>query len=280
MDFVRDFCSVLLAIAAAVLLTLWAPSAWVQDTVVDTQGFLSVAEPLGSQQSFQDDVAATAVDGLLETVQIPTWAQSLVRPTLDSQAAALAHNQVFSTIWADSMGELHTTILDPAGGTVRADLNPYADNLVKPLGEKLGMTIDVPDTDLLTLTIVDVPASAWPQRLVTFAGMHAWLPWAGIACAVLAVLVAAHRGAMTFLMGLAVLIGGAALMLATQGVSALVPDAIEQARLVGALVGAFEKRLGIDMFVPSMALIGSGAAAMVAGLTVIGVQSARRRQVR
>lgn len=269
--------AVVLAVCAAAALALWAPAAWTRDTIVDRDGFLRIAEPLGSNAAFQKDVSDAAVDGVLDQVKVPRAVKALVEPALQDQAQNLTQSDAFGTIWSDSMGDLHSTLMNPRGGQVSADLNPYVDDLIDPVGRKIGVTIRVPDTDLLTLPIVTIPASPWPGRVTAFAGTASWIGWAGLAAAVVSILLARRRGIVAAILGVLVLAGGAALLFATQGVGALVPDSVDHARILGTLVQAFEKRLGMDMMVPSFELMAGGALVLVIGLVATGVRSARRR---
>lgn len=278
MDALRDLLAAVLALVSAISLALWAPAAWVQTHVVDERGFLAIAEPLGGNPAFQEDVSDAAVEGVMDQVEVPRVVRSMVRPAVEDQAKRLMQSAAFGTIWAGSMDDLHAVLLDPSGGTVRADLNPYVDELVAPVGDTLGVDLDVPEADLLRLDIVSIPASPWPGRIVAFAGASSWLPWAGFGSAALALLVARRRSVALLMLGAAVLIGGVALMLVTQGISALVPDAAEQARVVGTLVRAFEMRLGQDMVLPSAELMGAGALALVVALVLLGVSAGRGRR--
>lgn len=278
MHALRDLLAILLGLVSAVALTLWAPAAWTRAHVVDEQGFLAIARPLGGNEAFQQDVADAAVEGVMEQVQVPRAIRSLVRPAIEDQAGRLTSSAAFETIWADSMQDLHGVLMDPGGGTVTADLNPYVDDLVAPVGETLGVEIKVPDADLLRLDVVDVPASPWPARLVAFADAAAWLPWVGLSAAVLALVVAHRRGMALTVLGGSVLVGGALLLLGSQGIAVLVPDAAEDARVVGTLVKAFEARLGQDMLLPSMELMGAGALAVVVALVATGARRASDRR--
>lgn len=273
----RDLVAVLLALCAAAALALWAPATWARDHVVDRDGFLEIAKPLGANPQFQQDVSDAAVEGVLEQAKVPRVLTSLIEPTLQDQAAKLTQSEAFATIWSDSMGDLHTTLMDPAGGTVSADLNPYVDELVSPVGDAIGHEIDIPDADLLTLDIVTIPASPWPGRVTALASTAPWIGWAGIAAAVLSLLVARRRGAIGAVLGAALAVAGGALLLASQGIGAAIPASIDDARIVGTLVQAFEVRFGRDMVVPAVSLLGAGALALVVSLGAIGIHGARRR---
>lgn len=274
----RDLVAVLLALCAAVALALWAPATWTRDHLVDRDGFLEIARPLGANPQFQQDVSDAAVEGVLEQAKVPRPLAALIEPTIQDQAAKLTQSASFATIWSDSMGDLHTTLMDPAGGTVTADLNPYVDELVTPVGDLIGQDIDIPDADLLTLDIVTIPASPWPSRVTALASTAPWIGWAGIAAAVASLVLARRRGVIGAVLGAALLVAGGALLLGSQGIGMAIPGSIDDARIVGTLVQAFEARLGRDMVVPSVTLLGTGALALVAALGAMGVRSARRRE--
>lgn len=277
MDTVRDMLAALLAVAAAVMIVLWAPAAWVRDTVVDEQGFLSVAEPLGNEDSFRSEVARTAVTTVLDQVDVPGPVRSLVEPALNDVAGSLADDPVFGTIWSGSMKDLHTAIMSPGGGTVTADLNPYADALLEPVSQKLGISIDVPRTDALSLTIVTVPASPWADRLQTVADASGWIGWAGLGAGALSVLVASRRGVLGFALGLLVAIGGVADLAGSRVAGIVVPSSVADGPVLGSLVRAFEERLATDLSAPSFMVIGGGAAVMVVAIVVLGIGASRRR---
>lgn len=279
MDTVRDILAGVLAVAAAVMLTLWAPAAWVRDTVVDEAGFLSVAQPLGSQDSFRTEVADTAVTAVLDQIDVPRPVRSLVQPALQDAAQSLARDPVFGTIWDGSMKDLHTAIMSPQGGAVTADLNPYADALLKPVSERLGITIDLPETDALSLTIVTVPPSPWAGRLQAAADAASWIGWAGLGAAVLSVLVASRRGVLGFVLGLVVALGGVALLAGSRVAGIFVPTRVADSPILGSLVEAFEQRLAADLLAPAVIVIGGGAAVMALAIVVIGVAAGRRRPV-
>lgn len=277
MDTVRDILAGVLAVAAAVMLTLWAPAAWVRDTVVDEQGFLSVAQPLGEQQGFQDEVAKAAVDGVLDQVDVPRPVRSLVEPALQDGATSLARDPVFGQIWDGTVKDLHATLLRPEGGTVSADLNPFVDRLLAPVGDRLGITVSIPDTSSLTLDIVTIPASPWPERIQAFADAAGWMGWAGIGAAVLSLVVASRRGIMMFVLGLLIGVSGVALMFLAQVSGPLVPNSVDRSPILGSLVTAFEQRFMADMQSPSFIVIGAGAAVMAVALVTIGIGTSRRR---
>lgn len=272
MDLVRDMLAALLALAAAILLALWAPAVWLQDTVVDRDGFLEVARPLGTDQGFQDAVATTAVDQLFEQVDLPRFVADRVRPVVDDQVHALARTPAFDEIWAATAEDLHATLLDPDGGTVTADLNPYVDQLMGQVEDRIGFSVPIPHTDLLRLDVATIAPSPWPERARMLADASGWIGWAGIGSGLASIAVAARRGAMLFGLGLLLALGGGALLLAAHGAWDLAPGGIVGARVIDELLSAFEEHFRADMRVPGFALVGAGAASMVIALLALALR--------
>lgn len=277
MTALRDLLAVLLTLAAACALGLWAPARWTQDTLVDAQGFEAVARPLADDPRFQQQVADSAVDGVLDQVHLPRALRGALEPELRTQTSKLAGTPAFAAIWGTATRDLHAALLDPRGGRVQADLRPYVRELTDPVGRALGVTIDVPDSDRLRLDLLVIPPSPWAARVTAFGDAGRWLGWVGIGSAMLALVVARHRGVIAALLGVCVLVAGGMLLLASRSVGALVPDAVDGAPVLGPLVQAFERDLASQMVTPSTGLLAAGGLTLVVALVAIGVQRSRRR---
>lgn len=276
MSALRDLLAILLAVVAACALGLWAPARWTQDTLVDARGFEAVARPLADDPRFQQQVADSAVDGVLDQVRLPRALRGALEPELRTQTAKLAGTPAFGAIWGTTTGDLHSALLDPRGGRVQADLRPYVRELTDPVSKALGVTISVTDSDRLRLDILVVPPSPWASRVTAFGHAGGWLGWVGIGSAVLALVVARHRGVAAAVLGVCVLVAGGALLLASRSVSALVPDAVDGAPILGPLVQAFERNLTGHMITPSTGLLGAGGLMLVIALVAIGAHRSRR----
>lgn len=277
MEIVRDILAGLLALTAAVLLTLWAPTGWVRDDVVDAAGFQAIAAPLGEDAAFQRTVSDAGVQAVLDQLEVPRLLRDRVEPALADQAARITGTDAFAEIWSGTTQDLHARLMDPAGGTVSADLNPYVDELVQPEEDLVGRDIEIPDTGALQLPIATIPASPWADRIRAMGEASSLFGIAGLVCAAASLLLAAHRGVMAFLLGLAVGLGGLALLLVSRGIGVLVPDAADGSGIIGALMQTFEQRFTADMMLPSMIQIGAGALLIVVSLLALGIAGGRRR---
>lgn len=268
---VRDLAATLLALAAAVMLALWAPALWLQGTIIERDGFLSVAEPLAEDADYQRTLSDAAVDGVLEEAPIPGLLSDQLAPVLQEQAPRITGTEEYRTSWTLAMEDLHATLLDPAGGTVRADLNPLSGLLLDPFNDTFGTSIEVPDSDTLRIPIAHIPPSSWPDRLQALAGTSGWIGWVGFAVAVLGIAVASHRRILTFVLGLLVALAAGAQLLVSQFIELLVPDSFDQADVVGGIIQAFEAHFRDAMVAPAMALLGAGVLLIVVALVLLSM---------
>lgn len=269
MTSLRDLLAVILLLGALVLGGLWLPATWLQHHVVDREGFLSIAEPLGEDAAFQRSLTDGAVEQVLGSDRVPDWAAERLTPLAEDQLAELTGTSTYASMWAEAMGQTHDALFTPGASDVDVDFAPVIDGALSEAEEILPIDLPRPEDATVTVaTIPDVPLvhragvlDPWGQRLGPVA----------LVMAVLAVVIAAHRRTMTLLAGLSALgAGGIALLIATR-IAEIVPDSVDQAAFLGPIVQVFEQRLTTDVTGQGIILMGAGALVAAVGLALMGL---------
>ncbi|MGY5763980.1 hypothetical protein ACXET9_02105 [Brachybacterium sp. DNPG3] len=275
MSALRDLISFALLLAALVLGTLWLPAVWIEDNVVDQDGFLAVAEPLADDAALQRTLSDSAVDELLDSDVVPGWITEQLTPIAQEQAAKAADTEAYATTWRTTMASLHTALFTAGDSPLDVDLAPTIDVILTGAEDYLPIDLPRPDSAVVTLaTVPDVPLLRYATVLD---------PWAGrlgpiaLGLAVAALLIARHRRTMLLLAGVAALAAGGLTYVMAANVETLIPDAADQASFIGPIIQVFEQQLAADVTAPAVILAGAGALAAAAGLVLMGLHRPDRR---
>jgi len=213
---VRFLATLLMWLVTTILLALAVPAAWVQQHLVDVDGYAALAQKAAGTSQLQGAMAAELGGQLKKTVtgtgydvstdQLTTVASiytgSSSFPNQFAQANRLAHRWLFTNAVQGT----------DAAGRWQLDLTPMlADSSFRK--SLNGFGIEVPSTLVVPLTD-NVPQGLRPGRLQVLA---AWGPWVSVGLTVLAgvaalltLFIARSRGKMLAGLGVsALLVGGA-----------------------------------------------------------------------
>jgi hypothetical protein len=213
---VRFLATLLMWLVTTVLLALAVPAAWVQQHLVDVDGYAALAQKAAGTPQLQGAMAAELGGQLKKTVagtgydvstdQLTAAASiytgSAPFPNQFAQANRLAHRWLFTNVVQGT----------DASGRWQLDLTPMlADSSFRKSLNDFG--IEVPSTLAVPLTD-NVPQGLRPGRLQALA---AWGPWVSVGLTVLAAVaalltlfIARSRGKMLAALGVsALLVGGA-----------------------------------------------------------------------
>src|SRR5699024_8856761 len=150
----------------------------------------------------------SAVDEIHGGDRVPGWLQDRLTPLAEEQAAKLTGTDVYGTLWADSMSELHPALFTPGAPPLDADLAPAIDRIPEPVEQHLrGQTPPTEDATVTRATVPDAPL------LTGLSAVSPWAQWAGpvaLGLLVLALLIGAHRRTLLALAGLGGILAGAA----------------------------------------------------------------------
>jgi hypothetical protein len=78
---VRTFVSAVATVLGVLLAAVAVPAIWLDRSIVQEDGFVGLAAPLGKNAEFQQQLAAAAV-GTIDTSAVPGFLSDLVQPVL------------------------------------------------------------------------------------------------------------------------------------------------------------------------------------------------------
>jgi hypothetical protein len=227
----RWTAAVVLALVAAVLLTLTAVGRWAQTSILDTGGFTSAVAPVASDPAVQQALAAEAttrtmdaltkaVDeqaGFLAPVLRPLVPQ--LQPTVEKAIVGVLASDQFSTAWAEATRTLHDQLVTSLRGGESTGVTT-SDNAITvdlallkgPITESLdGSRLASLVLDNVDLGSVSVPVDVQRLRAAVWVADHVgwWTPVVALLALVLAVLAAPRRPVALLLAGGLVLVAAA-----------------------------------------------------------------------
>jgi hypothetical protein len=174
------------------------PAIWLDRNIVQEQGFVELASPLGRNSEFQQGLATAAV-GTIDTSAVPGFLADLVRPALEDAAASMTGLPGYPAAWEETLRRSHrlsfTAPQAEAGQTAPAssltlDVAPLVALGAEEISRTTRFPLDPPDQ-----TLIDVgqpEQKEWTERLTVYAPAG-YLMAAGAAVALLLAVVAARR---------------------------------------------------------------------------------------
>ena len=194
----RTFVSAIATVLGILLAAVAVPAIWVDRNIVQEDGFVRLAAPLGKDPDFQRKLAAAAV-GTIDTGAVPGFLSGLVEPMLEKAAESLTGLPGYPAAWEETLRRSHRLSFadpsaDPQSGASASSLTLDVAPLVALGSEEISRTTRLPlDPPEQTLINVGQPAQReWTERLATYAPMGYVLA-IGSAVAFLLALVAARR---------------------------------------------------------------------------------------
>jgi hypothetical protein len=195
---VRTFVSAFATLLAIVLAAVAVPAIWLDRNIVQEQGFVELASPLGRNSEFQQGLATAAV-GTIDTSAVPGFLADLVRPALEDAAASMTGLPGYPAAWEETLRRSHrlsfTAPQAEAGEAAPAssltlDVAPLVRLGAEEISRTTRLPLDPPDQ-----TLIDVgqpEQKEWTERLAAYAPAG-YLLAGGAAVALLLAVVAARR---------------------------------------------------------------------------------------
>jgi hypothetical protein len=210
--FLRTFVSAVAVVMGVLLSAFAVPAIWLDRNVVQEDGFVALAAPLGQDAEFQQRLAAAAV-GTIDTGAIPDALAGLVKPVLEAAAGSLTALPGYPAAWEETLRKSHRLSFAgpasvPAGpdspSSLTLDVAPLVALATEELARTTGLPLTAPEQ---TLVNVGEPEQ---RQLVERVSAYAPLGYslaigAGIAFA-LALVSARRRWSVVFAVGLAALV--------------------------------------------------------------------------
>lgn len=156
----RSFVSALAVVIGLLLSAVAVPAIWVDRNIVQEDGFVALAAPLGRDPVFQQRLAAAAVGGIDTGGAVPEPAAGIVRPLLESAAASLSGLPGYPAAWEETLRKSHRLNFAAAGAapseagsasTVTLDVAPLVALVTSQISERAGVPLEAPGQTLLTV---------------------------------------------------------------------------------------------------------------------------------
>jgi hypothetical protein len=201
---VRSFVSAAATVLAVLLAAVAVPAIWLDRNIVQEQGFVELAAPLGRDPGFQQQLATAAV-ATIDTSAVPGFLSDLVQPVLEDAASALAALPEYPDAWEETLRKSHRlSFAAPAtddGGSAPAssltlDVAPLvslgAGEISRTTGLPLDPRLPLDPPDQTLINVGQPEHKEWTERLTTYAPAG-YLLAGGSVIALLLALVAANR---------------------------------------------------------------------------------------
>lgn len=208
----RTFVSAVVVILGVVLSAVAVPAIWLDRNIVQEDGFVVLAGPLGKDEAFQHRLAAAAV-GTIDTGAVPEALAGLVQPVLEAAASTLAALPGYQAAWEETLRKSHRlSFADPrtlppeadSTTSLTLDVAPLVALGVQEISKTSGLPLDAPDQTLINI--------GQPNQRQLIERVSAYAPMgyilaiaAGIAFA-LALVAARRRWSVVFSAGVAALL--------------------------------------------------------------------------
>jgi hypothetical protein len=195
---VRTFVSAAATVLAVLLAAVAVPAIWLDRSIVQEQGFVELAAPLGRNPEFQQGLAAAAI-GTIDTSAVPGFLSDLVRPVLENAAASLTGLPGYPAAWEETLRKSHRLSFAGTGAgspeaasasSLTLDVAPLVALGSEEISRATRLPLDPPEQTLIN--VGQPEHKEWTERLRTFAPAG-YLLAGGSAVALLLALVAARR---------------------------------------------------------------------------------------
>lgn len=195
----RTFVSAAAVILGLLLAAVAVPAIWVDRNIVQEDGFVSLAAPLGKDTVFQERLASAAVGSIDPAGRIPEPFAELVQPILDSAAKSLTALPGYPAAWEETLRKSHRLNFPAPGAgspeteqsaSLTLDVAPLVGLLTKQISAAINVPLDAPDETLIN---IGQPSQ---RQLVDQVSAYAPMGYAvaaGSAIAFLLALIAARR---------------------------------------------------------------------------------------
>lgn len=156
----RSFVAALAVILGLLLSAVAVPAIWVDRNVVQEDGFVALAAPLGKDPAFQKGLATAAVGSIDAGATLPGPVAQLVRPVLESAAASLTGLPEYPAAWEETLRKSHRlNFVDPAtlppeadsATTLTLDVAPLVVLATQQISDKVGVPLEAPKQTLINI---------------------------------------------------------------------------------------------------------------------------------
>ncbi|MDQ1059510.1 hypothetical protein QFZ23_003411 [Arthrobacter globiformis] len=156
----RSFFAALAVILGLLLSAAAVPAIWVDRNIVQEDGFVALAAPLGKDPAFQKRLATAAVNSIETGGSIPAQVAALVRPVLERAATSLTGLPEYPAAWEETLRRSHRlNFADPASlppegdssTSLTLDVAPLVALAAKQISSQVGVPLEAPGQTLVNI---------------------------------------------------------------------------------------------------------------------------------
>lgn len=217
----RTLFSAFAGIAAVVLFCVAVPALWLDQHVVQEEGFIELAAPLGSDPQFQSQLADATADTVIADADFAPGLAELVRPLVEGAAESLTDHPGYQEAWNETLQRSHEltfTAAPPAeaqgGGAITLDIAPLVALVTEDAAAAIGSDIPVPPQVLVGFGQADHGQAI--QFIENYAGLAVPFAAASGVAFVLAMVIARRRSTTLVLIGFGVALSAGLWKLGTE----------------------------------------------------------------
>ncbi|WP_458111523.1 hypothetical protein M1D88_14515 [Arthrobacter sp. R1-13] len=142
------------------LAAMAVPAMWVDQNIVQEDGFVRLASPLGKEPEFQRRLASAAVASFNPAGQIPDFMADGMAPVLEAAAGSLTGLPGYPAAWEETLRKSHRlSFTDPgslppeadASTSLTLDVAPLLGLLTRQLSETTGVPFNPPGETLINI---------------------------------------------------------------------------------------------------------------------------------
>lgn len=208
----RTVVSAVAVILGVVLAALAVPAIWLDRSVVQEDGFVALAAPLGRDAEFQQRLAAAAV-GTIDTSAVPQFLTGLLEPVLKSAAESLTGLPGYPAAWEETLRRSHRlSFADPGSlpaevdstTALTLDVAPLVALGVEELSRTSGQPLDPPGQTLIN--VGQANQRQLIEQVAAYAPLGYSLAIGAVIAFLLALVAARRRWVVVFSVGIAALL--------------------------------------------------------------------------
>lgn len=279
----RTAGSAFFVLFALVLGVVALPSAWLALHVVSEDGFVELASPLAGDAEFIGALADALSEESVAGAGLQPEIADAARPVVRDIAQGITQLPGFDQAWQESLSRSHVLTFggvdqqpnDPGGSALfTLDVAPLVALVTAEIGDQLGVEVPAPEQ-----TVVDVGGTdrfSVVERTEAAADLWPALAVASALGAVLALALARRRSTTLALLGVGVLLCGAALWVGAGFTPALVDRVASGAAVADVFRDALVSRAAADFQEWCLAALAAGVLLTVAGIVGRLLTGARR----
>lgn len=158
----RTAGSAILVILALLLGAVAGPSLWLQRHVVDQEGFVALASPLGNDKEFQESLTILVSSKAVASLELPPLLNDLAVQVVNAAARNLYTDPAYQQAWSQTLQRSHALNFAGAANAdaaseLKLDIAPLVELVAAKVAADVGVTVP---TSAEIVVVTDQPEIA------------------------------------------------------------------------------------------------------------------------